>query len=319
MNFALLACPHSPGQIQDLRPLCKWLPENWLPSLTRYMDVSHYGDVKVGGLNGLLFNFPLLPGQDRHAKLKATQAAEKIKTAGVRVVGLETGLRNLTPVFNDLGLATAGGYALEVAGAAAIMLKHTKSFQDLRAVIVNPINSSGSAWARILAPKVRNLTLMGNFRLPMERLAKRILLDSGTAPVITKMDYETLTKADLIIDLASTDLNILHLKSNQIIWQHAPTNYSGQATVINQVLVDINTNLQLEGDLPNGLLRASTAEAILCSLGEERLWPRSLSEVTTEQISRVSRIADRIELPIIGYISHSKIIRLTPQTWSFDK
>jgi hypothetical protein len=320
LNFALLSCPHSLEQIQEERPLLRWLPRNWLLELTGLFPVSLKGSIQVSNICGCLMSFPMLAGQTGQTYRKAVQAAKKIKTAGARVVGLETGLRNLAPFFVQLGLAVSQGSTMQVASAITFLLNFLGcGTRDIRALILNPSASPGAVCARLLAPKVRHLTLMGNFSAPLHRIARRILLETGTAPLVTNFNPRLLSLADLVIDLGGFDFNNLIMDKSAIIWQpYYFCRYSGAATLLNEVLLGLNTNLQVEGDLPAGVLRASTAEAVVHGLGIERIWPRNTTEVTVDQVNRVIGLANRIEMPIVGYVNRDRVL-LLPSATGFDK
>ena len=308
VNFALLSCPHSPEQIVQGRPFLKWLPKQWLPELMGLLRVSHKGVIQVSKYTGCLMSFPLMAGQTGQARKKVLEATTKIKTTGAGVVGLESGLRSLTPVFAQLGLAVSQGATLQVASAMTLLTNISGGIQDARVLIINAAAQPGPVCARLLAPKVRHLTLMGNFTAPLQRMAKRLIWETGTAPIITAYNPSLLGLADIIIDLTPYPSQTFPASETAVIWQPIiVTPYQGPGTLINEVLLRLDTNLQVEGDLPAGTLRASTAEAIIQGLGVERIWPRSIKEVTVDQVKRVSDLANRIDLPIIGYVNGDKI------------
>lgn len=319
LEFALVTCPHSPAQIQAERPLLSWLPETWMPGLARFLDVSVRGGVQFSNISGCIMDFPLMPGQLGQEK-KAAQAAKKIKNAGAKVVGLEIGMRSLAPVFVQQGLAVSRGSALHVTAALSLIDKLLASGLGENTLIVDPLTPPGPVCARILADRVRHLVLMGNFQAPLQRLAKRILMETGTAPVITKFDPSMVQQADLVIDLAGTDFNRIPLASTAVVWQPLQNTegYCGKARIIFEALIGLSTQLKIEGDLPAGLLRASTAEALLQGLGIEALWPRNLGEVTVDQVLRVWHLAAQANLPIAGYLSHGRLT-LLPRQLKFDK
>lgn len=320
MNFALLACPYFPEQILSGRPMLRWLPKGWWPALSRFFRVKVEGQVQVSNLEGILLNFPLLPSQTKHAGRKAAQAAKTILDAGVRVVGLESGLRSLAPVFAENGLAVSRGYALQVASALTVLLNCiTSGMEDPHLVIINAGTPPGGVCARVLAPMVRHLTLMGSFHSPLQRLASRILRETGTAPVLTGLNRHYLERADLVIDLAQTEFANDYYKTNAIVWQPwKAQDYCGSTQFIGEALLGLDNTYQFEGDLPVGIIRSSTAEAILQGMGKEIFWPRNTTEITADQTLRIFRLARQAGMRIVGSI-YGKQVSIFPKQVGFDK
>lgn len=320
MKFALLACPHFPEQILSGRPMLRWLPKNWWPALSRFFRVKVEGQVQVSNFEGLLLNFPLLPSQTKHAGRKAGQAAKIIIEAGVGVVGLEPGLRSLAPVFVQNGLAVSRGYALQVASALAVLINFiTSGMEDPHLVIINAGTPPGGVCSRVLAPMVRHLTLMGSFHAPLRRQAARILRETGTAPVLTGFNRHYLERADLVIDLAQTKFAKGIFKENVIVWQPwYEQDHCGSAQFMGEALLSIENAFQFEGDLPIGLIRSSTAEAILQGMGKEIFWPCNNTEITADQTLRIIRLAQQAGLRIVGSI-YGQQVSMFPNQVGFDK
>lgn len=317
MNYALLRCPHSLEQIRTGRPLLRWMPKNWVAGLTRFLKATNAGPIGLSGAQGWLWELPVLPDQLDRCRKRTIQAAKKIQGAGAKCVGLEAGLRHLAPVFAQQGLAVSQGAAFQVATALSALLMACNG-ENLRGVVINPIQAPGAVCARFLASRVRHLTLMGNFLPPLERLANKLLLTTGTAPVVTRFNPELLAAADIIIDLACSDFSSLPL-GKAVVWQPFFRPDHGSADmVINELLISLDTDLVLEGDLPPGLLRAATAETILRSLESERVWPRDFAEVTLDQVLRLASMAKVLQMTMAGYINYRKVC-LFPHQFGFDK
>lgn len=320
MNFALLACPHSPEQIKAIHPVLSWLPGDWLPGMTKFFGVSPGGVVEFPGLSGCILDFPLMPGQTGQAEKKVAQAAKYIRDTGAKVVGLEAGLRNLAPVFAGHGLAVSSGAVTHVAASLSLLLGFFAPWTgEINVLILNPVNAIGLACARLLAVKVRHLTLMGNFLAPLQRIARRLVLETGTAPVIARMDSGLFSRADLIIDLAGIDLNVYCPAPKAVVWQPGmETEYLGPARLINEAIISLNSSCRIEGDLPTGLLRATTSEAIIQGMGVERIWPRTFGEVTADQVQRICQLANDSGMAIAGYINR-RYLSLIKNQIEFDK
>jgi len=122
-----------------------------------------------------------------------------------------------------------------------------------------------------------------------------------------------------IIDLAGIDLNVYCPAPKAVVWQPGmETEYLGPARLINEAIISLNSSCRIEGDLPTGLLRATTSEAIIQGMGVERIWPRTFGEVTADQVQRICQLANDSGMAIAGYINR-RYLSLIKNQIEFDK
>lgn len=308
MTFSLLTCAQDLGQLRQGRPLLQFFPGVISAKLAPFLDSRVLKSLEVGRTTGALWQFPLLPEQitrisQKRLQAKAAQTAKAVINAGASVLGLEQQLRPLAPVFQGQGIQVASGIALEAAAAVNLAL-HLSPLprEQARVLVVSPGGGVGSAVARVLARYVRYLILMGNYLPSLERLARRILLETGTACIISRPEASFLAGADIVMDFSSQDLSSVTLKPGAVVWQPGRnTQLDPGIQALGEAILHTGISLPLESDLPPGQVRASSAEALLMAAALRAPWPRTITEVTPDCVCFAARLAKEQGFSLAGY------------------
>lgn len=312
MTFSLLTCAQDLGQLRQGRPLLQFFPGFISLNLAPLLDSRVLNSLEVGHSTGTLWQFPLLPDQitrisQKRLQAKAAQTAKNIINAGASILGLEQQLRPLAPVFQGQGLQVASGAALGAAAAINLALHLSPAPREqARVLVISPGGGLGTAAARVLARYVRYLILMGNYLPSLVRLARRILLETGTACIITRPEASFLAEADIVMDFSRQDLSSLTLKSGAVVWQPAgKTQLDPGIQALGEIILQTGLSVPLESDLPPGLVRASSAEALLMAVALRAPWPRTITEVTPDLLCFAARLAKQQGFRLAGYQNSS--------------
>lgn len=208
-------------------PIARFLPEQVVEGLMKHISpkmVSHITGVKsIAGpqAEGWFVGCPLTPRQflelpEKFVISRITQAAKIAQDLGAGIVGLGA----FTSVVGDAGVSVAKGVdiavttgntytiatALEAAHKAAGMMGIDLTCAT--AAVVGASGSIGSACARLLAPEVPRLILIGRNTARLEPLAEE--LRPQTEVVCSQEMDSVLPQADIIITVTSAVESVIH-------------------------------------------------------------------------------------------------------------
>lgn len=190
-------------------------------------------------------------------------------------------------------------------------------------VILGATGSIGSVCARILARENRYLTLVARQQNRLEKLAAKILYETGLAVKITSNIKKALREADIVIAVTSaldTPVEPEDLKPGAIVCDVArPRDVSGKVVgkrkdvlVIEGGVVDVpgKPEFNLNFGFPSGKCYACMAEVMILAL-ERRYEAFSLGrEMTIGQVKEIGRLAQKHGFKLAGLRSFGKSLTM---------
>ena len=250
---------------------------------------------------------------------------------GAKIVGLGA----LTSVVGDAGITIAKNAgiavttgnsftvytALEGTRKAAELMGHTWSKADI--VILGATGSIGSVCARLLARENKYITLIAREQSKLERLAARILYETGTAVKITSTVQDAVRKADVVIAVSSSlDCQIMpeDLKPGSVVCDVArPRDVSPRVAmerndvlVIEGGVVDVpgEVNFNFNFGFPPGKAYACMAETMILTL-EKRFECFSLGrDIEIERVEEIALLAKKHGFKLSGFRSFEKAVTM---------
>lgn len=266
-------------------------------------------------LRGWLLACPLTPGMMLRLPAplvyrKIVQTGRLAERLGARILGLGA----FTSVVGDGGVTvsrrlsipvtTGDSYTVATASRAVLEAADVVGLNSRQAVlaIVGASGTIGSVCARLLAPHVNRLILVGRSRQRLKPVAQSVA-DLAACQIVTTESLERLREAHLVITVTSALESVIgpdHLRSGAIVCDVArPRDVSRRVAEERQdVLVIDGGMIRVPGEVdfgfdfgfPPGMAYACMAETMALAL--ERLYePFSLGK--TLELSRV-RTIDRI-------------------------
>lgn len=270
-----------------------------------------------------------LPTKESLAKIIASvKLAEK---NGAKIVGLGA----LTSVVGDAGITIAKNVgipvttgnsftiytALEGARQAAALMGIEWSEADV--VILGATGSVGSVCAQLLSRENKFVTLIARQQSKLEKLAAKILYETGTAVKITSVTREAVRKADVVIAVSSSlDCQIMpeDLKPGAVVCDVArPRDVSPRVVterndvlVIEGGVVDVpgEVNFNFNFGFPPGKAYACMAETMILTL-EKRFECFSLGrDIEIERVEEIARLAKKHGFKLSGFRSFERAITM---------
>lgn len=261
---------------------------------------------------------------------KIIAAGKKATSAGAKIVGLGA----MTAVVGDAGVTVARNLNIAVTTGnsytVATALEGTQKavslmgmdLERVEVVILGATGSIGSACARILARKVNHLTLIARDSSRLEKLAEKILKDTGLVVKTTSNINKALPSADVVISVSSAAEALIEpdsLKSGAVVCDVArPRDVSVKvAERRDDVLIIEGGVIEVPGDVnfnfnfgfPPQTAYACMAETMILAL-ENRNENYSLGRnITVEQIDEISRLAAKHGFKLAGFRSFEKALR----------
>ncbi len=329
-----------PFEVKDLArkfKIATKMPEPLLERLTKMlpaMKVSQITGIRsaFAQAEGWFVGCPLTARQmlnlpEKFVLKKIINACRLAEKLGAQIIGLGA----FTSVVGDAGVTiarhvkvpvtTGNSYTIATAiqgtrKAAGIM---GIDLNKAEVVILGATGSIGSVCARLLARDVRNLTVVARNVEKLEKLAARILYESGVAVRITPHLSKALKGADVVIAVSSAVDSIIDaqdLKSGVIVCDVArPRDVSRRvAEVRDDVFVFEGGIVEVPGDVnfnfdfgfPHRTAYACMAETMILAL-EKRFEPFTLGrELTIEQVDQISSLADKHGFRLAGFRSFEK-------------
>ncbi len=260
---------------------------------------------------------------------KIVAAGRVAERLGAKILGLGA----FTSVVGDGGISvakqlkipvtTGNSYTIATAitglkQAAEIMGTDLKQAEI---VIVGATGSIGSVCAELLAREVNNLTLVGRDPSKLEKVARKLLYETGLPARITTDLKKVLPGADVIITVTSS-IDVLiepeDLKPGAIVCDVArPRDVSKRVAelrddvlVIEGGLVEIpgDINFNLNFGFPNNTCYGCMAETMLLAL-EGRYESFSLGkEITVRQVEDIEKVAKKHGFRVAGLRSFERAV-----------
>ena len=245
--------------------------------------------------------------------VRACKVAEKhgvgIVTLGgfTSIVGERIGLDITREA--DVPITTGNTFtaAMAIDGVLKAASLINKDISSLKAAIVGGTGDIGSACARVLADRVRQLTITGRTKSNLGRLSKELAKKRKSRIVATSDNFSAVKDADIIIAAASVSASILKIdwfKPGAIICDVGyPKNISYTPTSRKDILIfsgglaksfsPINFSVDVGLPSPN-ILYGCFAEAIILAL-EKRFEAFSFGRgnITAEKIDEIRQLGQK--------------------------
>jgi predicted amino acid dehydrogenase len=315
---------------QLVEKILRALPPHKISDITGV--ASTYGET-----SGYFIGCPLTSGQMVNLPqeiviskiIRAGRLAEKL---GAKIVGLGAmtsiiGDAGIT-VAENLGIAVTTGNSFTVATALegakmAARLMNT-DLNRAEVLIVGATGSIGSVCARVMARDIRFMTLLARDKKKLDRLAARILKDSGLAVKVSSDVRNCVSRADIIIAItgsAEAVIDVADLKPGAVVCDVLrPRDISRRASqlrddalIIEGGVLEVpgNVNFGFNFGFPDSISYPCMAETMILSL-EKRFDSFSLGrELSVAQIDEISRLAAKHGFKLTGLRSFERVI--TPE------
>ncbi len=338
-NFAFMIHPMDESDVVKKYPVAKFVPAFLIAQVLKYAPPFKASDItgvasRHNHVTGWFVACPLTARQMTRLPeplvikkiIQAGKAAEKL---GARILGLGA----FTSVVGDAGITvarnlkipvtTGNSYtvatAIEGTRMAAKMMGY--NLDQARVVIIGATGSIGTVCTEILAREVKNLTLVGKDKRKLDRLANRILYDTGLITKISLDIKQSIKNADIIIAVTNSTeilINPEDLRPGAVVCDVSrPRNVSRRvAELRNDVLViegglvevpgDVNFNLDF--GFPPGTAYACMAETMILAL-ERKYESFSLGrELKIKQVLEIEKLAKKHGFKVAGFRSFEKAV-----------
>lgn len=320
----------------------KW-PEPWVKAAVRALPpvmtarisgiTSPYGSVSGCFVGVVLTSQQMLELPVEITLRKIIAAGKKAARAGAKIIGLGA----MTAVVGDAGLTIARNLDIAVTTGnsytVATALEGTEKAAALMEIDINraevailgATGSIGSVCARILARKVNFLTLIARNISQLEKLADRILKETGLAVKVTSNVKEAVKKADIILAVSSAAESLINpddLKPGAVVCDVArPRDVSVKvAEKRDDVLIIEGGLVEIPGDVdfnfnfgfPSKTAYACMAETMILAL-EKRYENFTIGrDLTVKQVDEINALAAKHGFRLAGFRSFERPV--TPET-----
>jgi len=337
VEFGFIVHPLNTDDIFRKFSFMKRWPESWVKSATRLLPPvmtsrisgisSSYGSVSGCFVGVVLTSQQMLELPLEITLRKIIAAGKKAARAGAKIVGLGA----MTAVVGDAGITIARNLDIAVTTGnsytVATALEGTEKAAALMGIdiskaevaVLGATGSIGSVCARILARKVNFLTIIARTVPQLERLAERILDETGLAVKITSNVKEAVKKADIIMAVSSAAESLIDpddLKPGAVVCDVArPRDVSVKVAekrddvlIIEGGLVEVpgDVNFNFNFGFPPKTAYACMAETMILAL-EKRYENFSLGrDLTVSQIDEISTLAAKHGFKLGGFRSFER-------------
>lgn len=338
-KFAFMIHPIELSDIYRKLKFMEKLPEGAVEGIIRRfppLKISHITGVKSqhSEAEGYFVACPLTTKQMMQLPeeyvidkiIKTGKLAEKL---GAKILGLGA----FTAVVGDAGITvaknlnipvtTGNSYTVATAieGAKKASEIMGKNIKDAQVLIIGATGSIGNVCAQILARDCKYMTLAGRNTQGLEKVADKILKDTGLSVMITSNVKKAVRKADVIITVTSSLDAIIEaedLKPGAVVCDVArPRDVSKEvAQKRNDVLIIEGGVVEVPGDVnfnfnfgfPPKTAYACMAETMMLAL-EGRYESFTLGrDLTVEQVEEISRIANKHGFKLAGFRSFERAV-----------
>lgn len=338
-KFAFMIHPIELSDIYRKLKFMKKLPEGAVEGIVKRfppLKISHITGVKsdYNETEGYFVACPLTTKQMMQLPeeyvidkiIKTGKLAEKL---GAKILGLGA----FTAVVGDAGITVAKNLNIPVTTGnsytVATAIEGTKkaseimgkNIKDAQVLIIGAAGSIGNVCAQILAKDCRFLTLAGRHIQKLEKVADKILKDTGLSVMITSNVKKAIRKADVIITVTSSLDAIIEaedLKPGAVVCDVSrPRDVSKEvAQKRNDVLIIEGGVVKVPGDVnfnfnfgfPPKTSYACMAETMMLSL-EGRFESFTLGrDLTVEQVKEISCIANKHGFKLAGFRSFERAV-----------
>ncbi|MCL6450848.1 MAG: hypothetical protein K6T75_06110 [Acetobacteraceae bacterium] len=335
-RFGFLIHPLDVSDVAKKFKLAARLPARLVEGAIRLLPpvvMGHVTGVKspLAEVEGWFVAVPLTPRQmmglpERYVLRRIIQAGRVCERLGAEILGLGAftsvvGDAGIT-VAKNLGIPVTTGNSYTVATAlqgteeAARLMGH--DLTQARVAVVGATGSIGACCARILARKVRDLTLAGRSLDKLDALARQILGETGLAVRVSTDVRGTVRRSQVVLTVSSAVGPVIEpedLLPGAVVCDVArPRDTSRRVMQRDDVLVIEGGLVEVPGrpdlksglGLPPGQALACMAETMILAL-EGRLESFTLGrELTVEQVDEITRLASKHGFGLAGFRSFER-------------
>ena len=338
-SFAFMIHPLDETDVMRKFSVAKYLPDFIIRQMLKHAPPFKASDItgiasKHNQISGCFVTCPLTAKQmttlpEPFVLDKIIRAGKVAQKAGAKVLGLGA----FTSVVGDAGITvakhltipvtTGNSYtvatAIEGAKMAAALMGH--SLDTANVAIVGATGSIGRVCADILAREVRNLKLVGKDEVKLQKLANKILYETGLVAKICRDVKQSLRDADIVICVTNSVevlINPEDLKPGAVVCDVSrPRNVSKSvADLRNDVLVIEGGLVEVPGDVdfhlnfgfPPGMAYACMAETMILAL-EQKYESYTLGrELDVKQVIEINKLAKKHGFKVAGFRSFEKAV-----------
>lgn len=340
-KFAFLIHPISIEDYYRKFPMFRHLPDFIVERAARLIPPMKVSDITgvhsqhnkcVGEFIGCPLTsrqFLELPEEESYRKIIA--AVKLAAKNGAQIVGLGA----FTSVVGDAGITIAKNVEIPVTTGNSytiyMALEGTKAaagimdidWENANIVILGATGSIGSVCARWLAAESKHITLVARQHGKLERLAAKILYETGVAVKVTSDVRQAIQNADIVIAVSSSlECQIFpeDLKPGTVICDVArPRDVSPRVAkerndvlVIEGGVVDVPSGTEFNFDFgfPPGKSYACMAETMILTL-EKKYESYSLGrEMDIEKVKEIAALAKKHGFKLAGFRSFERTISI---------
>ncbi|MDM8519132.1 polysaccharide biosynthesis protein [Anaerolineales bacterium HSG6] len=334
-NFAFIIHPVNPKRdVQRKHPILgKLLTESAIDVLSRYyppIKISHItgitSQLTSKEIEGWFIACPLTPKQmvslpSEIVYKKIIQSGKLAQKLGAKVLGLG----GFTSVVGDAGITvakhldipvtTGDSYTIAVAVDATYKaaLQMNINPNQATAAIVGATGSIGKVCAQLLAPKVKNIILIGRDIAKLQSV-QQIVLSQGNTNSTISTNFETLQECDMVLTVTNAIDSIIepnHLKAGAVVCDVArPRDVSKQVMekrddvlVIEGGVVRVpgNVNFNFDFGLPSNMAFACMAETMTIALeGHYKNYTLG-KNIALDQVEKMFNISTQHGFQVSGF------------------
>ena len=331
-TFAFVSHPSDTEDLNRKFKLARFLPGAVKEVMLRY--APPFRDSEITGITstynkakGWIITCPLTTEQMMGLPYdlvsgKIIRAGKKAEQLGARILGLG----GYAKIAGDAGITVARGLgipvttgssytvavALESLRLAALAMGHNLDRAEV--TIIGATGSFGRVCAEILAREVRHLTLVARNEIKLQKLANKLLYDTGTVVRVSDKVKDSVSSADLVLT-ATSSADILiepeDFKPGAVVCDLSRPNNVASTTVRlrDDILVYSGGLVKVPGDIelnfnlgfPPQTANPCIAETMVLAL-ERKYESFSLGrELTVRQVEKINRLAQKHGFRVSGY------------------
>ena len=338
-KFAFIFHPLSVQDMEHVSPIMHYLPDSFIEAclkMKKPFKVSHITGLKspYAEAEGWFIGCTLTAKQmvtlpEEFVVDRIVECGKIAQELGAKIVGLSA----FTSIVGDAGITVAKNLDIAVTSGnsytVATAIQGTelatkimgKSLDSCRAVVVGASGSIGSASVRLLAKKVKHITLVARHLPPLEELAQEISRENSCEVAVTDKISSALREADIVLTVTSALDFIISpsdLKPGAVVCDVArPRNVSREVSLMrNDVLVIEGGVISIPGDVnfnfdfgfPKNTSYACMAETMILAL-EGRYENFSLGRsLDVAKINEISRLADKHNFKLAGFRNFERAV-----------
>ncbi|MBS3977439.1 MAG: shikimate dehydrogenase [Syntrophomonadaceae bacterium] len=338
-KFAFMIHPIDISDVSRKFKIASKLPDSWVEGAVKYipsLKVSHITGVKSAHseIEGWFVGCPLTTRQMLNLPpdyvlqkiIKTGRLAEKL---GAQILGLGA----MTSVVGDAGVTVAKNLGIAVTTGnsytVATAMEGTRKAAQMMGIelekaeiaVIGATGSIGAVCARLMAKETKYLTLVARSEDKLDRLAAKIMEETGLAVKVTRNIKEAIRRAKIIITVTSDGGAVIEpedLLPGAVVCDVArPRDVSKKVVetrddvlVIEGGVVEVpgNVNFNFNFGFPPKTSYACMAETMMLAL-EGRLENFTLGrDLSLEQVEETERLAAKHGFKLAGFRSFERAI-----------